>query len=143
MNMSRKILQPSDWNCPGCGKHHTKAHWKDYHQKEPGWKGKLGKHSGIDKQSSDQYRIICEVCEGPLVSKSMTLSDKKPDFCEKCKTTKTGKYCAECGTKLKKRKMIDNWCNKCNKQVNGIPAGLFCPHCGWDENRVVLVKDVD
>lgn len=51
--MDREELQPNDWTCPGCSKHHYEPHWKDHRQK----KVKLGQSSfGTTEDSNEKYR---------------------------------------------------------------------------------------
>jgi len=105
----------NSWRCPNCGKQHSKPHWPDYHQKEPGWKAKLNKHSG-DKPSDPAFQYICEVCGTALTTKLTNAYTKDVD-------------------KIK-------FCPACKERRVGIPAPLLCPHCGWTQERIVLVKMV-
>ena len=97
-------LHPNSWKCPNCGAIHSKPHWQDYHQEQPGWKDKLDPH-GNDKGSDPAYEYVCETCGGKLEPKNGI-----------------------------------QWCKKCNEPKEGIPASLFCPHCGYTVERIVLVK---
>ena len=112
--MSRRTLQPDSWRCPKCRKSHSAAHWKDYHQKEPGWKDKLGEHTGYDKGSDPDYQLVCEVCFTPLTSVVKNKHDEEMN-----------------GLRM---------CPECKVPREGIPAPLFCPHCGYVEDRVILVR---
>jgi rubrerythrin len=134
-------VHPNDWKCPGCGRTHSKPHWKDYHQKEPGWKGKLVKHGTWDKPSDEGYRIICEVCGGKLSLKKDTIDIKAKPRCPVCKEEydRRFKYCPVDGCNLDLPEPVEYlFCKDCNEKREGVEAPLFCPHCGWGEERVVI-----
>lgn len=132
--MSEK-LHPTNWTCPDCGHRHSKPHWPDYHQKEPGWKEKLDEHGSYDKPSDPIYQIVCEDCG----SKLTTPPDKglKKECPSKCKPGPQGNYCATCGKALV---IPTDYCQTCQSEKLGVPAPLFCPHCGWQSERIILVK---
>lgn len=111
----RKTIHPNNWTCPSCNKGHTRPHWPDHHQEQPDWKANLDPHN-FEKNSNDDFKYICEVCETPLTSKIENGHHDDVNgllFCRECKEPRTG-----------------------------IPAPLFCPHCGWTQERLVLVKMV-
>jgi predicted RNA-binding Zn-ribbon protein involved in translation (DUF1610 family) len=103
------------WTCPKCKKLHTRLHWKDHHQTLPNWKDNLDKHYN-DKGSNIEYMMICETCD--------TVLTLRP-------TNKIRN--AEQATQR-------DWCTKCNKIKKGIQAPNFCPHCGWVDTRIILVR---
>jgi len=105
-------LHPTNWTCPSCKTRHSKPHWPDHHQKEPGWKDKLGPHYD-DKESNPDFRVVCEVCGTALTEKP----SKRP--------------------RLKPKK---DYCPTCREKRQGILAPLLCPHCGWTQERLVLVR---
>jgi hypothetical protein len=109
----REIYDPS-WRCPNtdCRAIHSKVHWPDHHQKEPGWKDNLGSHN-CDKASNPDFKTVCEICGTPLVVKP----HKRPMISPK-----------------------KTWCPKCEAIRKGIPAPLFCPHCGYTEERLIIVR---
>lgn len=136
-------VHPTDWTCPGCGKVHSRPHWKDYHQKEPGWKDKLDKHFG-DKSSDVDYRIVCEICGDKLVLRVEDTGDlvitKECPVCHALYTGKNDKYCSIDGCELDIPEAPSHlFCETCQEKREGVEAPLFCPHCGWGEERLVLV----
>lgn len=111
----KKSPHPSNWKCPDCGRQHSRPHWPDHHQEVTGWKDNLDKHN-FEKQSNIDYQYVCESCGTALTSKIENGHHSDINgllFCRECKEPKTG-----------------------------IPAPLFCPHCGWTQERIVLVKMV-
>ena len=143
--LERNAIHPDKWACPKCKKVHDKPHWKDHHQKEPNWKGKLGDHDW-DKGSNPDYEVVCEVCGEPL--KENPEAKGEPFWCENCDGFRNvpgqnPEFCYVCGEELtEKTAAIVNYCAECKAERLGVPAGLFCPHCGWSESdeRVLLVR---
>ena len=101
-------LHPNSWKCPNpeCRKYHTKPHWPDHHQKSPVDGAKLA-HS-YEKASNPDFEYVCEVCSNVLTHKTKT--SKVPIL-----SALTGKR---------------NYCSTCKTKRKGIPAPLYCPHCG-------------
>lgn len=141
-------IHPTNWTCPNpeCRTRHSKPHWADYHQKEPGWKDKLDKH-GFDKASDPNFQIICEICGSELIEKPQD-KDAEADYCPKCEASHKIRvkgilkpnFCPICGTALTIKPKEKNYCKSCNTVRKGIPAPLLCPHCGWTQERVILLK---
>jgi len=133
-----KGVHPAAWKCPDCGKKHSKSHWQDYHQTQPDWKDQLGK---IQKASDRGYEIVCEVCNGKLQLKQEIIKNAKKVCTTKGCKKKSLKdtYCPTHGTTLVWQKGKDFlYCAGCDAEREGIEAPLFCPHCGWGEERLVI-----
>jgi rubrerythrin len=105
-------LHPTSWNCPKCKDAHSKPHWMDHHQQVPGWKDKLNKHTA-GKGSNPDYQYVCEECGTALTSKIQ--NGEHPD-------------------------VEGFFCRTCHEPRLGVPAPLFCPHCGWIQERIVLER---
>lgn len=132
-----KDPHPSNWTCPSCKKKHDKPHWKDHHQKEPGWEDKLDEY-WEGKESNPDFEVVCETCGHELIENlNQTVGDIE---CPDGHGVKVGSFCNECGEELIPKEAEQNWCPECKAERQGIPAPMFCPSCAWEEPRLILLR---
>ena len=87
------------WDCPACGKHHSKPHYAFPDQID------------YKKKPSDKGRVRFD--------REVECNQVKGDTPEIYGVKTTGPEINE----------------------DGHPTSLFCPHCGWEETLIVIVKE--
>ena len=96
-------MKGDSWDCPECGKHHSKVHYAFPDQvdtkKKPQQEGRVKFDRENDCGDGSKYSA-------------------KGDTPTKYGLAKTGP----------------------DKEDDGTPSPLFCPHCGWLQELVIIVK---